>query len=86
MRCKRGPTRALRIILVCLRDSEDGQDGVTDEFLRRPAEPLDLRVQHREEIALQVADILRIELVAKSGRARKIGEEHRDNASLVLLA
>jgi hypothetical protein len=43
-------------------------------------------MQHCEEIALQVADILRIELLAQRGRAREIGEEHGDNATLVLLA
>ena len=83
MRRKRGPNCTLRIVLMCLRDAEDGQDGVTGELLRRPAEPLDLRIQHFVELALEVTDILRVELLAERRKARKVGEEDGDDATLV---
>ena len=85
MRCERCPNCTLRIVLVCLRDAEDGEDRIPDELLGRATEPLDLRVQHPEELALQFAHLLGVELPAECGRTGEIGEEHGDDAPLLPL-
>ena len=50
-----------------------------------PAEPLDLGVDQVEELALELADVLRIEQLAERSRAREVGEEHGDDAPLLPL-
>ena len=80
VRRERRPQRSLRIVLVRLRDPEDGQERVADEFLGRPAELLHLGVQEGEQLALQRADILRIEPLPERGGAGEVGEQHGHDA------
>jgi hypothetical protein len=65
------------------RNAEDGEHRVADELLRRAAEALDLRVHELEQVSLEVAHVLGIELLAERGRPGEIGEEDRDDAALL---
>ena len=46
---------------------------------------LDLPVHELEELALERTDVLGLDSLAERGRARKIREQHRDDASLLVL-
>ena len=85
MRRQRRPDRTLGVVLVGDRDPEHGEDGVADEFLRRPPEAHDLRVQKVEEIGLDAPHIFRVDLLGERGGADEIGEENGDDAPLLLL-
>ena len=81
----RGPHRALGIVLVRLRDPEDGEDRIADELLRNAAVALDLGVHELEEIALERPHVLGVEPLPERGRAGEVGEENRDDAPLLLI-
>ena len=83
---KRRADRALRVVVVRLRDPEHGQDRVTHELLGHPAVPLDLAVDELVELALEIADVLGIELLAERCGAGEVGEEDGDDAALLPIA
>ena len=56
--CQHG---SLGVVLVRLRHAEHRQDGVADELLGHAAEALDVTVDEREQLTLQLANLLRIE-------------------------
>lgn len=58
---QRRPDGSLRVVLVCLRDSEHRYDGVAHELLADSSVALDLAVHELEELSLQDAHVLRIE-------------------------
>src|SRR5262245_34245911 len=80
---KGGSNCSLGVVLVRLRDTEDGEHGVARELLGRPAESLDLRVDQLEELALELPDFLRVDLLSEGSRPRKVGEEDGDDAALL---
>ena len=82
---ERRPDRALGVVLVRLRNAEHGQDGVADELLRDPSVVLDLGVHELEELALTARDVLRVEPFAERSRPCEVGEEHGDDAPLLLI-
>ena len=80
---ERGPDRPLRIVLVCRRHPEDGDDRVADVLLQRPA-PRGNDARHRlEEGAQQGAQPLRVEPLAELGRADHVGEQDRRDLALL---
>ena len=79
---QRRANRALRIILVRLRDPEDREESVADELLGRAAELLHFGVQQGEEVALERAHVFRIEVLSERRRAGEVGEEHGHDAPL----
>ena len=75
--------RALRIVLVGDRRTEDGHHRVADELLHRPAETLDL-LFHACVIRTQPrADILWIGLLRRSGEPDQVDEEDGDDLALL---
>ena len=66
---------AFRVVLVRLRNAEDGEDSIPDELLHHAAEPLDLRPDELEELSLEHAHVLRVERRPERRRAREVGEE-----------
>jgi hypothetical protein len=77
-----GADGALRVVLVRDGGPKDRHDRVTDEFLHRPAETLDLRPQAPVVRREHGAHVLRVELLRSSGEADEIGEEDRDDLAL----
>ncbi len=73
----RSPHGALGIVLVRLRDPEDGEDRIPDELLRHAAVALDLRVHELEEIALKRPHVLGVEPLPERRGAGQVGEEDR---------
>ena len=82
---ERRPNGALGVVLVRLRDPEDGEHGVAGELLRRASEALDLGVDQVEELTLKLANVLGVEQLAERSRPREVGEEDGDDAPLLPL-
>ena len=82
---ERSPNGALGVVLVRLRNPEDGEHGIAGELLRRAPEALDLRVDQVEELTLKLANVLGIEQLAERSRPGEVGEEHGDDAPLLPL-
>ena len=80
---QRGANRALGVVLVRLRDPENGEHRVAGELLGGAAVALDLRVDQVEELALELAHILGIESLAECRRAGEVGEEDGHDAALL---
>ena len=78
-----GADRALGVILVDGWNTEDSHDRVADVLLDRPAPTLD-DPRHSAEVGCQ-QDLqpLGIELLAKGSGTHKVGEQDRDELSLV---
>ena len=74
---------ALGIVLMRLGDPEHGHHRVAGELLADAAEPGDLGVDDLEQPALDVADVLGVELLAERGRAGQVGEQDRHHPALV---
>jgi hypothetical protein len=72
-----------RVVLVDVRDAEDGHDGVADELLDRPSVPLDHPAGELEVACENAAQALRVEPLAECGRAGDVGEDHRDGLPLL---
>ena len=77
-----GAQRALRIVLVADRGSEERDHGVADELLDRAAEPLELVPQAAVVRQQSRADVLGIELLGAGGRADEVDEDGRDEPAL----
>ena len=78
-----GPHRALGIVLVRNRRSEEGHHRIADELLDRPAVALELgaqagviRLEHR-------ADILGVHLLGSAREADEVGEENGHDLALL---
>ena len=82
---ERRSNRALGVVLVCLWRSEDRDDRVADELLSDTTVPFHLATHEVEELALDFADILRVDALPQGGRAGEIGEEHRDDPAFLVL-
>ena len=82
---ERSPNGALRVVLVRLRDAEDGEHGVAGELLRRAPEALDLGVDQVEELTLKLANVLGIEPLAERSRPSEVGEQNGDDPPLLPL-
>ena len=80
---QRGADGTFRIVLVGLRQTEDGHHRVAAELLDGAAAPLDLLGGKLEELAHESADDLRIELLAERRRSRQVREERRHDASFL---
>jgi hypothetical protein len=65
------------VVLVRGRHAEDRDDRVADELLDDPAFGLDLPAHRREERIEDVAQPLRVELLAERRRAGDVGEQDR---------
>ena len=68
-----------RVVLVDDRDAEDRHDRVADELLDRPTVALEDRPHRVEPAAHDRAQRLRVEVLAKSGRAGDVGEHDGDD-------
>ena len=77
---QRGADGTFRIVLVGLRQTEDGHHRVAAELLDGAAALLDLLRGKLEELADQPADDLRIELLAERRGASEVGEQRRHDA------
>ena len=69
---------AQRIVLVLLRDAEDGHRGIADELLHRSSVPLDDRPDGVEVAPHHGAHHLGVESSAQARRVDDVGEEDRD--------
>ena len=67
-----------RVVLVGLRDAEDGHDGVADELLHGAAVPFDDRPHLLVVAPHQPPQGLRIDALAERRRADDVAEEHCD--------
>jgi hypothetical protein len=76
-----GAHGAERVVLVRLRDPEDGQRRVADELLDRAAVPLQDRPQLRVIAAHRLAQELGIGALAERGGADEVAEDDRDRLS-----
>ena len=77
------PHGSQRVVLVDVRDAEDGHDGVADELLDRASVPLDHVACQLEVAGEDAAQAFRIEPLAEGGRARDVGEDHCDDLPLL---
>jgi hypothetical protein len=77
------PKRALGIVAMGGRQAEDRHHRVADELLDGPAVLGDDVPGHGVVARQQRAEILRIERLTKGRRAAHIGEEDRDEPSLL---
>ncbi len=73
-----GADRSERIILVHLRQPEDGHHGVADVLLDGAAVADDRSAHHVEVASHHLAQRLGIERLAEGGRALQVAEEDRD--------
>ena len=64
------------------RSPEHGHDGVADELLHRPTEPLDLVLDLAVVFLQQVPNVLRIRSIRSGGEPDKIDEQDRDDLAL----
>ena len=76
--------RALRVVLVRVRDAEVRADAVSLVRLDRAAVLLDRLAHLRHALADERLHLVRREPLAERGRADDVGEQHGDGAQLVL--
>ena len=79
----RGSAGAEGVVLVYLRDAEDGHDRVADELLDRPAVRLDDGLHALEVAGQHSAERLRVGRLAERGRAGDVAEEDGDGLALL---
>ena len=79
-----GAQPALGIVLVRARGAEDRHDRVTHEFLDEALVALDRPGHLAEQIALDGAHVLGVELFAERGEPGQVCEEHGDRAAVAL--
>ena len=72
-----------RVVLMKLRDTEDGHDCITDELLDRAAVMLDYRFHPLEVAREGGTKRLWIDRLAERGRAGDVAEEDRDRFSML---
>jgi hypothetical protein len=77
-----GPNGALGIVGMGDRSAEHGHDGVPDELLHSPAEPLDLVLDPVVVQLQEVANIFRIRSIRSRGESDQIDEQDRHNLAL----
>src|SRR5204862_5982860 len=70
-------------VLVGDRGAEEGDNGVADELLHRPAVPLELVPQPSVVRREHRPDVLRIELLRARGEAHQVGEQDGDDLALL---
>ena len=83
---ERGSDRALGIVAVGSRGSEDTHDGVANELLHRAAESLELRADALVVRRQDVSDVLGVELLGAGSEAHEIDEEYGHNAAFLTRA
>ena len=72
-----------RVVLVQLRNAEHGHDRIADEFLDRPAVPLDRGPRGVEVASHHGTRRFRVETLGAGGRARHIAEQHGHGLALL---
>jgi hypothetical protein len=80
-----GPNGTFGVVLVSLGDPEHGKHRVAGELLRGASESLDLGVDQLEELSLELANVLRIQLLAERRRVGEVREENRDDPAFLAL-
>ena len=78
----RGSAGPQRVVLVHLRNPEDGHDRVADELLHRAAVRLDDRLHPLEVAGEERAQRLGVGRLAECGRAGDVAEEDGDGLAL----
>jgi hypothetical protein len=78
-----GPHCSLGVVLVGDRRSEHGHDCVANELLHRAAVSLELRAQARVVRLEKRANLLRVHALCARREADEVGEEHRDDLTLL---
>jgi hypothetical protein len=71
------------VVLVHLRDAEDGHDGVADELLDGAAVPLDHGAHRLVVAGHDRSELLGVHALAHIGGAGHVGEDDRDDLPLV---
>ncbi len=74
-----GPDRALGVVLVAHRGSEDAEDRVADELVDRAAEVLDRAFQQRVIHAKHRLDVLGVGLIRALREPDQVAEQDRDD-------
>src|SRR5439155_16076349 len=77
--------RALRVVLVRDRRTEDHEDGVADEFLDRPVVPEGLLGEVLEDPRDEHLQLFGIEIVGERGESDEVGEQDGNETALLLL-
>ena len=77
--------RALGIVLVRAGRAEDGHDRVANELLDEPVVALDRSRELPEQVALEGADLLRVERLRERGEPRQVREQDGDQPPVALL-
>ena len=77
--------RALGIVLVGAGRAEHGHDRVPDELLDEAVVALDRSRQLPEQVALEGADLLRVERLRERGESRQVREQDGDQPPVALL-
>src|SRR4029078_6885965 len=75
--------RPLRVVAVAAVGAEDRDHRVADELLDAAPAPLDLVLDARVERTLERANLRRVGAVRARRETDQVGEEHRDEATLV---
>ena len=79
----RGAAGTQRVVLVRLRDAEDGHHRIADELLHRAAVRLDDRLHPLEVAGEQRSQRLRVGRLSELRRTGDVAEQHRDHLALL---
>ena len=71
------------IVIMRLRESEDGDHRIADEFLQDAAMLYDGLTRNVVVPSQQVPDVLGVECIAERRRSGDVGEQHGDDAALL---
>ena len=74
--------RPLGIVFMCNRRSEQGKQGIADEFVDETAPVLDCGRQLLEQLVLQRPHQFRVKAFAQCGEAAEIRKQHGDGAAI----
>ncbi len=74
---RRGRDGAERVVIVVRGQAEDGEDGVADDLLDRPATRLEDQAHLVEVPGQELAQGLRVQSLTETGRALQVGRDDR---------
>ena len=81
----RAAERALRVVLVGDRRSEDDENRVADERLDRAVVPQSFLGEVLEDAGDEHLELFRIQILGKRREPHEVGEEHRHETALLML-
>jgi len=83
---ERAAKRALRVVLVGDRRSEDHEDRIADELLDRAVVPERLLGEVLEDAGDEHLQLLRVEILGERRESDEVGEKHRHETALLVQA